>query len=62
VVGVAAAAAFLFFALERSLPERRMLPHWGRVGDLLHTLTAAALIPAVLWLAGLYEFARTVHG
>jgi type VII secretion integral membrane protein EccD len=62
VVGVAAAAAFLFFALERSLPERRMLPHWGRVGDLLHTLTAAALIPAVLWLAGLYEFARAVHG
>jgi type VII secretion integral membrane protein EccD len=62
VVGLAAAAAVLFFALERSLPEARMLPHWGRIGDLLHTLTAAALIPAVLWLAGLYEFARTVHG
>jgi type VII secretion integral membrane protein EccD len=62
VVALAGAAAALFFALERSLPEHRLLPHWGRVGDLLHTLTAAALIPAVLWLVNFYEFARTVHG
>jgi type VII secretion integral membrane protein EccD len=62
VVGLAATAAVLFFALERSLPEHRLLPHWGRIGDLLHTLTAAALIPAVLWLVNFYEFARTVRG
>ena len=61
LVGVAAAAACLFFA-ERSLPGAKLLPHWGRAGDLLHTLTAAALIPAVLWLVDLYGFARTVHG
>jgi type VII secretion integral membrane protein EccD len=62
LAGLAAAVAVAFFALERSLPERRVLPHWGRAGDLLHALTAAALIPAVLWLVNFYEFARTVRG
>jgi type VII secretion integral membrane protein EccD len=61
VVAAAATAAVVFFGLERSLPEHRLLPHWGRIGDLLHTLTAAALIPAVLWLVNFYEFARVVH-
>jgi type VII secretion integral membrane protein EccD len=61
VAGLTAVAAVVFFALERSLPEHRLLPHWGRYGDALHTLTAAALIPAVLWLLNFYEFARTVH-
>ena len=62
VVALAVTAAAVFFALERSLPGRRSLPHWARIGDWLHTLTAAALIPAVLWLLNVYEFARTVHG
>jgi len=56
------AAAGLLFAGERSLPGHKLLPHWGRAGDLLQTLTAAALIPATLWLLNLYHFARAVRG
>jgi hypothetical protein len=55
-------AAGLIFAAERSLPGAKLLPHWGRAGDLLHTLTAVALIPAVLWLLNLYQFAKTGRG
>ncbi len=55
-------AVGLLFAGERSLPGHKLLPHWGRAGDLLQTLTAVALIPAALWLLNLYQFARTVRG
>jgi ESX secretion system protein EccD len=54
--------AGLLLVGERSLPGHKLLPHWGRVGDLLQTLTAVALIPGVLWLLNLYGFARTVRG
>jgi|HubBroStandDraft_1064217.scaffolds.fasta_scaffold00821_8 type VII secretion integral membrane protein EccD len=55
-------AAGLLLAGERSLPGHKLLPHWGRAGDLLQTFTAVALIPLVLWLLNLYEFARTARG
>jgi hypothetical protein len=54
--------AGLILAGERSLPGYKMLPHWGRAGDLLQTATAVALIPAVLWLLNLYQYAKTGHG
>jgi type VII secretion integral membrane protein EccD len=54
-------AAGLLLVGERLLPGHKLLPHWGRAGDLLHTLTAVALIPGVLWLLNLYEFARSAH-
>jgi type VII secretion integral membrane protein EccD len=62
VVAAVVVAAGLILAGERSLPGYKMLPHWGRAGDLLHTATAVALIPAVLWLLNLYQFAKTGHG
>jgi hypothetical protein len=61
LTGLVAAAGLLLVG-ERSLPGHKLLPHWGRAGDLLHTLTAAGLIPAVLWLLNLYHFARTARG
>jgi type VII secretion integral membrane protein EccD len=61
LAGLVVAAALLFVG-ERSLPGSKLLPHWGRAGDLLQTATAVALIPAVLWLLNLYGFARTGHG
>ncbi|HEY2579879.1 MAG TPA: type VII secretion integral membrane protein EccD [Streptosporangiaceae bacterium] len=61
VAGLVVAAGLLLVG-ERSLPGHKLLPHWGRAGDLLQTLTAVALIPAVLWLLNLYGFARTVRG
>ena len=57
-----AVTAGLLLAGERSLPGHKPLPHWGRAGDLLHTATAVALIPAVLWLLNLYGLARAAHG
>jgi ESX secretion system protein EccD len=52
----------LLFAGERSLPGHKLLPHWGRAGDLLQSLAALALIPLALWLLNLYQFARSVRG
>lgn len=56
VVLVAAAA---LFAAERSLPGHKLLPHWGRAGDVLQTLAAAALLPLTLWLLNVYQFVRS---
>jgi type VII secretion integral membrane protein EccD len=50
--------AGLLLAAARMLPGRRMLPHWGRVGDLLHSATAMAILPLVLWVIDLYAKAR----
>ena len=61
LAGLVVVAGLLLLG-ERSLPGHRLLPHWGRAGDILHTLTAAALIPEVLWLLNLYGFARAVRG
>jgi len=61
VLAVIIAACALLFAAERTLPGHRLLPHWGRAGDLLQTLTAAALFPLTLWLLGFYEFVRSAR-
>ncbi|MDV9193684.1 type VII secretion integral membrane protein EccD, partial [Streptomyces sp. SR27] len=45
-----------------TVPGRRVLPHWGRAGDILHTCAAVALIPLVLWVLGVYGALRTVSG
>ncbi|MEU2227600.1 type VII secretion integral membrane protein EccD [Streptomyces sp. NPDC018347] len=44
------------------IPGRRMLPHWGRAGDLLQSATAFALLPAVLWSLGVYQLLRSANG
>jgi type VII secretion integral membrane protein EccD len=54
-------AAGLLWAAEYTLPGRKLMPIWGRLGDLLESLAALALLPATLWLLNLYELARTVH-
>jgi type VII secretion integral membrane protein EccD len=60
VVVVVAVAAL--FTAERSLPGHRLLPYWGRAGDLLQTLAAAALLPLTLWLLNIYSYVRSAHG
>jgi type VII secretion integral membrane protein EccD len=54
-------ATVLLWTAERTLPGRRLVPYWGRAGDLLQSLTAVALIPAVLWLLNAYQFVRSLH-
>lgn len=57
VVGLLLTAALLL-SVARTLPGRRVLPHWGRIADLMHTTTAIAVIPLVLSVVGLYARAR----
>jgi type VII secretion integral membrane protein EccD len=54
-------AAGLLWAAERTLPGRKLVPIWGRLGDLLESLTAVALLPATLWLLNFYQIARAVR-
>jgi type VII secretion integral membrane protein EccD len=51
----------LLCVAERTLPGRRLVPHWGRAGDLLESLAALALIPAVLWLLNAFQLVRSLH-
>ncbi|MGF1429404.1 type VII secretion integral membrane protein EccD, partial [Kitasatospora sp. LaBMicrA B282] len=45
-----------------TVPGRRLLPYWGRAADLLHTLTAIAVLPLALDVVGLYHVLRAVSG
>ncbi|MFQ6144468.1 type VII secretion integral membrane protein EccD [Streptomyces seoulensis] len=45
-----------------TVPGRRVLPHWGRAGDLLQSVTAFSLVPAVLWCLGVYRMLRSANG
>ncbi|MFJ1611286.1 type VII secretion integral membrane protein EccD [Streptomyces sp. NPDC088249] len=45
-----------------TVPGRRVLPHWGRAGDILHTCAAVALIPLALWVFGVYGDLRAISG
>ncbi|HMH93596.1 MAG TPA: type VII secretion integral membrane protein EccD [Streptosporangiaceae bacterium] len=54
--------SWLILIAVRSLPGHKLLPHWGRAGDILQSLAAVGLIPAALWLTGLFHMARTVRG
>jgi type VII secretion integral membrane protein EccD len=60
LAGVMLAAGALW-AAERTLPGRRLMPIWGRLGDMLESLAALALLPATLWVLNLYDFAHAVH-
>lgn len=33
---------------------RKLIPHWGLAGDILHWLVAIAVVPLALWVAGVY--------
>jgi type VII secretion integral membrane protein EccD len=50
--------AGLLLSAARTLPGRRLLPHWGRIADLMHTTAAIGIIPLVLAVVGLYAKAR----
>lgn len=48
--------------IARHLPGRRLMPYWGRVGDLLHVVAGIALLPVLLALLDVYDFARAIGG
>ncbi|WP_159775422.1 type VII secretion integral membrane protein EccD [Streptomyces sp. HM190] len=44
------------------LPGRRLVPHWGRAAELLHSAAAIALLPLLLWVLGVYGRMRGLLG
>ncbi|GJF33005.1 hypothetical protein KNE206_57050 [Kitasatospora sp. NE20-6] len=54
--------AIVFCTVSWTVPGRRLLPYWGRMADLLHTLTALALIPLAFQATGLYQRMRGMSG
>lgn len=52
------AAAALCATVSWTVPGRRLLPYWGRAGDLLQSVCALALLPTALWVLGVYHRLR----
>jgi type VII secretion integral membrane protein EccD len=61
VIGLAGVATAMMFAMVRP-PTRRMLPIWGHVANGLEWVSAAALVPVVLQLFGVYAWAQGLFG
>lgn len=58
-VGVASAAAALLIT-GWIVPGRRLVPYWGRAGEILHSLLAVSLLPLALWVLGVYGELRAI--
>ncbi|RKR86743.1 type VII secretion integral membrane protein EccD [Micromonospora pisi] len=62
VVTVLPVAGFLSFVIGRKLPNRRIMPYWGRIADVLQLLTTVAMLPILLAVLGAYGAARALGG
>ncbi|MEU1502103.1 type VII secretion integral membrane protein EccD [Streptomyces sp. NPDC005732] len=56
------AAAVLLLVGAWRLPQARLLPVWGHLGDLLETVTAIALLPLLLQVLDAYAYFRGLAG
>ncbi len=45
-----------------TVPGRRLVPHWGRAGDLIQSGAALALLPLALWVLDVYQRVRGMFG
>ncbi|MFI6133936.1 type VII secretion integral membrane protein EccD [Micromonospora sp. NPDC051141] len=61
VLAVSLGSALLLL-VARTMPDRRLTPYWGRLGDLLQTLAATAVLPVLLAVLDVYRFARGIGG
>ncbi|MFH9612029.1 type VII secretion integral membrane protein EccD [Streptomyces sp. NPDC017448] len=59
--GLLAAAAAVAIAAW-TVPGRRLVPYWGRAGELLHSALAIAVLPLALWVLGVYGALRSING
>ncbi len=55
-------AAALTAIVSWTVPGRRLLPYWGRAGDLLQSGAALALLPLALWVLDVYQRLRAMFG
>ncbi|KOV51146.1 secretion protein snm4 [Streptomyces sp. AS58] len=44
------------------LPGRRIVPHWGRAAEILHSALAMSLLPLLLWVLGVFGRLRGFNG
>ncbi|WP_165521920.1 type VII secretion integral membrane protein EccD [Micromonospora zingiberis] len=61
VIGLPVAAVSLFW-LGRELPDRRIMPYWGRIGDVAQLVSTVAMFPVLLAVLGVYGAARALGG
>ncbi|MFD8945464.1 type VII secretion integral membrane protein EccD [Streptomyces californicus] len=59
--GLLAAAAAVAIAAW-TVPGRRLVPYWGRAGEILHSALAIAVLPLALWVLGVYGALRAING
>ncbi|MFE9426024.1 type VII secretion integral membrane protein EccD [Kitasatospora sp. NPDC006697] len=62
VLGGLLVAVLALLVAAWTVPGRRLLPYWGRLADLLHTLSAVALVPLALLVCGVYHAMRAMNG
>ncbi|MGW1718127.1 type VII secretion integral membrane protein EccD [Streptomyces sp. NPDC002156] len=41
-----------------TVPGKRLVPYWGRAGEILHSAAAICLLPVALWVLGVYGALR----
>ncbi|MFD4022113.1 type VII secretion integral membrane protein EccD [Streptomyces sp. NPDC058576] len=58
--GLLAAAAAVAIAAW-TVPGRRLVPYWGRAGEVLHSALAIAVLPLALWVLGVYGALRAIN-
>jgi hypothetical protein len=56
------AAGVAVAVMSWTVPGRRLLPYWGRAGDLAQSAAAVGLLPSVLWVLGVYGDLRGIKG
>nr|WP_296068174.1 type VII secretion integral membrane protein EccD [uncultured Actinoplanes sp.] len=61
-VVLAPVAGGVLFLIGRRLPERRIMPYWGRIADLVQVVSTVALLPILLAVLGAYAAARALGG
>lgn len=59
--GLLAVAAALAIA-SWTVPGRRLVPYWGRAGELLQSAAAISMLPLTLWVLGVYGALRAING
>lgn len=59
--GMLAATAAVAIA-SWTVPGRRLVPYWGRAGELLQSALAISMLPLALWVLGVYSTLRSING
>ncbi|GLY33783.1 type VII secretion integral membrane protein EccD [Kineosporia sp. NBRC 101731] len=57
-----AATGATLATLGHTLPLRRLTPIWGRIGDVVHVIALAALVPLAIGVLGYYALIRSMVG